>query len=131
MSYRWATPETDLQTFQEWPASKAGGLWLSFTPLDTPQCTPMLGRCEMEESYAQSTEVRALGKNWIHSRPRVCGQPAGSHPRPKGQDRLGIAINRGAIGNRQVLKGTLQHDAELTPSRPLCNTKTAERDRER
>jgi hypothetical protein len=32
-------PETTLQTFLGWPARRAGGLWLSSTPLHTPRHT--------------------------------------------------------------------------------------------
>jgi hypothetical protein len=40
---RRTTPETTLQSFQEWPARRAGGLRLFSTPLDTPRRTPMVG----------------------------------------------------------------------------------------
>jgi hypothetical protein len=37
-----ATPETALRPFRRWPAHRAGGLWLSATPLDTPRRTGLL-----------------------------------------------------------------------------------------
>jgi hypothetical protein len=44
MPCEWATPKTSLRTFEGWPARKAGGQRASFTPLDTPYCTPMIKR---------------------------------------------------------------------------------------
>jgi hypothetical protein len=41
MPCRQATPETALSPLQEWPARRAGSLWPSFIPLDTPRRTPM------------------------------------------------------------------------------------------
>jgi hypothetical protein len=39
-----ATTETALQPFKGWPALKAGGLWPSSTPLNTPHRKPMSGK---------------------------------------------------------------------------------------
>jgi hypothetical protein len=42
MPCRRATSEIALWPFQDSPAHMVGKLWPSTTPLDTPQCTPML-----------------------------------------------------------------------------------------
>jgi hypothetical protein len=44
-----ATPEAVLQPFLGWPVLRAGGVWLSSIPLDTPCPTPM---------------VSLVGQNW-------------------------------------------------------------------
>jgi hypothetical protein len=38
---QWTTTETVLWLFQGWPTRRAGGLWPSSTPLDTPHHTPI------------------------------------------------------------------------------------------
>jgi hypothetical protein len=46
-----ATPETALQSFQVSPTHRAGGLWPSSTPLDTPRVTSMFCATEVAAKW--------------------------------------------------------------------------------
>jgi hypothetical protein len=58
------TPEMALRPFQGWPARRAGGLWPSSTPLDTPRHMPLfksrrlqshLGLAAISQNLARSS----------------------------------------------------------------------------
>jgi hypothetical protein len=48
-------PSTPSRPFQRWPAYRAGSLWPSSTPLDTPRLTPMF---KLEQK--QNQEMRRV-----------------------------------------------------------------------
>jgi hypothetical protein len=58
--YGRVIPGTALWLLRDWPARRAGGLWLSTTPLDTPCHTPML--CTKRQHRVQAFIGNTLKK---------------------------------------------------------------------
>jgi hypothetical protein len=81
-----ATPETALRPFQGWLDRRAGGLWPSSTPLDSPRRTPMFTDQEKPDTLgcfaflSGMTQIKSL-KTLIRSQLRVCIGPPGIQPR--------------------------------------------------
>jgi hypothetical protein len=64
--YRQATPETAQQPFQGWPVCWAGSLRPSFTLLDTPRHTSMLGSqmWTLQHRHRRSVEKEIKNKDF-------------------------------------------------------------------